>query len=153
MYSQNHNNNGEAVNKTFANINLRGQKYEYNSSFLDGVQIRQRSCNDPVTTGTGKYCSHDGSKGTEKRPCISVPDLCNDIIPVNGGYTEWTVFSPCTAICSNDIGHRRRKRFCTNPEPSNGGLTCLRKFSASQIQFARSKHIFAIISRPCFQLK
>ena len=80
------------------------------------------------------------------------------IIPaVDGGYTEWTVFSPCTAICSQDTGHRRRKRFCTNPEPSNGGLTCLRKFSASQIQFARSKHIFifhifAIISRPCFQL-
>ena len=42
----------------------------------------------------------------------------------DGGYTEWTEFSPCTATCDGDTGHRVRRRFCTNPPPSGGGLDC-----------------------------
>ena len=43
----------------------------------------------------------------------------------DGGYTQWTQYSPCTAICIGDIGERVRRRFCENPQPQFNGLTCL----------------------------
>ena len=48
----------------------------------------------------------------------------NLFLSQDGGYTEWTVFSPCTATCEGDQGDRRRRRFCTNPTPGTQGLTC-----------------------------
>jgi hypothetical protein len=43
---------------------------------------------------------------------------------LDGGYTEWTPFSPCTAKCLGDVGDSVRRRFCTNPIPSFGGNNC-----------------------------
>ena len=42
----------------------------------------------------------------------------------DGGFTEWTIFSPCTAKCVGDQGERVRGRFCQNPEPAFGGENC-----------------------------
>ena len=41
---------------------------------------------------------------------------------VNGGFTLWTQWSTCTRTCGG--GTTTRQRFCTNPAPANGGLTC-----------------------------
>ena len=43
---------------------------------------------------------------------------------VDGGYTEWTIFGDCTALCQSENGERVRRRTCTNPRPQFGGLTC-----------------------------
>ena len=48
---------------------------------------------------------------------------------LDGGYTEWTNYSPCTAICIGDVGERVRRRFCTNPSPQLGGLDCQGNYS------------------------
>ena len=57
----------------------------------------------------------------------------------DGGYTQWTAFSACSAVCQGVTGTRSRQRFCTNPEPSNGGLTCLGKFRFhSRLKFEKS---------------
>jgi len=82
---------------------------------LHQIQTRTRICNNPAPVGNGKYCSSDGSSSSEVGPCPCT---------INGGYTEWTVFSPCTATCSGDIGERVRRRFCTQPSPHMDGLTC-----------------------------
>lgn len=39
--------------------------------------------------------------------------------PVNGGWGAWTQWSICDLNCQ-----KKRWRFCDNPSPQNGGLTC-----------------------------
>lgn len=41
---------------------------------------------------------------------------------VNGGYSEWTVFTECTKTCGT--GTRFRTRTCDNPSPRFGGFNC-----------------------------
>lgn len=41
---------------------------------------------------------------------------------MNGGYTEWNGWTPCSVTCGRGI--KKRQRFCTNPEPAYGGVAC-----------------------------
>ena len=42
---------------------------------------------------------------------------------VDGGWSEWTEFRTCDAAkCGN--GTKMLRRFCSNPEPENGGQIC-----------------------------
>ncbi len=49
---------------------------------------------------------------------------------VDGGYTEWSVWSTCTLTCVS--GTQTRTRQCTNPEPLYGGALCSGDSSANQ---------------------
>lgn len=42
---------------------------------------------------------------------------------VNGGYSPWQEWSPCSETCGN--GQQNRMRMCNNPVPSNGGADCI----------------------------
>ena len=42
----------------------------------------------------------------------------------DGGYSEWTTYSGCSAVCEGESGIRVRRRFCNNPLPSRNGKTC-----------------------------
>ena len=42
---------------------------------------------------------------------------------VDGGWTNWGSYSPCTKSCGG--GTHFRERSCTNPRPANGGKTCI----------------------------
>ena len=42
--------------------------------------------------------------------------------PTDGGWSEWTIWSACTADCGGGIQNRRRA--CNNPPPSDGGRAC-----------------------------
>ena len=44
---------------------------------------------------------------------------------MNGGFTQWTAWTVCTATCNG--GFHTRVRACTNPAPSNGGLSCVQQ--------------------------
>ena len=44
------------------------------------------------------------------------------IFPVDGGYTEWSLWSSCTKTCGG--GRQMRTRNCTSPLPIDGGLDC-----------------------------
>ena len=44
------------------------------------------------------------------------------LVLVNGGYTDWNNWTPCSVTCGKGI--KTRQRFCTNPEPAYGGVAC-----------------------------
>lgn len=41
---------------------------------------------------------------------------------INGGYSEWSEFTECSASCGE--GEQIRERSCNNPLPENGGVGC-----------------------------
>lgn len=64
----------------------------------------------------------------KRNSCTVLEKTCVALIqfsfpfPVNGGYTEWNNWSPCSVSCGKGI--KTRQRFCTNPEPAYGGVGC-----------------------------
>ena len=47
--------------------------------------------------------------------------------PVNGNYTVWSTWSFCPVNCGSTNAVRTRRRYCSNPSPSNNGLTCIQQ--------------------------
>lgn len=43
-------------------------------------------------------------------------------VSVNGGYSRWEEWGPCSSSCGQ--GLQERIRLCNNPEPTNGGRSC-----------------------------
>ena len=46
----------------------------------------------------------------------------NDCILVDGGFSSWSTYSPCSKTCG--VGTQYRRRTCTNPRPAHGGDGC-----------------------------
>ena len=44
------------------------------------------------------------------------------IVSVNGGFSEWAPFGPCSTSCGDGMQSRERK--CDNPSPQYGGENC-----------------------------
>uniref|UniRef100_UPI00398E5085 semaphorin-5B isoform X1 n=1 Tax=Pristiophorus japonicus TaxID=55135 RepID=UPI00398E5085 len=72
----------------------------------------------------GRFCPADGTSACSTDPLVD--DLLKFGRPslrrVNGGWSPWLPWSPCSRDC--ETGFRSRKRGCTHPEPKNGGLPC-----------------------------
>ncbi|XP_077867939.1 fibroblast growth factor receptor 4-like [Saccoglossus kowalevskii] len=46
------------------------------------------------------------------------------VCTVNGGWSDWSSWSDCSATCGGE-GNQTRSRRCSNPAPSAGGTECL----------------------------
>ncbi|XP_033625738.1 uncharacterized protein LOC117288968 [Asterias rubens] len=79
-----------------------------------GEIIRSRECTNPPPDFGGRYCE---GNGTEVIPNCN-PEECG----VNGGWTEWTLWTTCTKTCGS--GSTMRNRTCTNPSTTYGGMDC-----------------------------
>lgn len=79
-----------------------------------GFHQRHRECNDPPPLYGGGDCA---GIPLETRECDS-----GAICPLDGGWTLWTDFGSCSAICG--VGLKRRERSCTQPVPMYGGTEC-----------------------------
>ena len=50
--------------------------------------------------------------------------FCSKIcFEVDGGWSPWSHFSPCTVSCGE--GTMSRERFCNNPRPAHNGNSCV----------------------------
>ncbi|XP_067377843.1 hemicentin-1 isoform X1 [Channa argus] len=69
-----------------------------------------------TATDEGDYqCVAESEAGTAERT-ISLK------VQVNGGYSNWGEWGPCSSTCGR--GFQERVRLCNNPEPANGGRSC-----------------------------
>jgi len=60
----------------------------------------------------------DGYRELERK----VNDISNAACVVNGGWSLWSEYSPCSVTCGS--GTKVRMRTCTNPVPENNGAEC-----------------------------
>ncbi|XP_063437477.1 adhesion G protein-coupled receptor B1-like [Mytilus trossulus] len=74
---------------------------------------RTRSCTNPAPENNGTVCQGHTS---ETISCTTAK------CPVNGGWTEWSVWSDCPETCGDE--YLTRTRSCTNPSPENNGTDC-----------------------------
>ncbi|CAH3195719.1 unnamed protein product [Porites evermanni] len=92
----------------------------------NGTRSRKRSCNNPTPDHGGAPCKGDSS---DRGSCFK--DHC----PIDGKWSPWETWSPCTKTCGN--GTRNRVRLCNNPAPANGGKTCEGKEESSEVCLVR----------------
>ncbi|KAL9970173.1 hypothetical protein ACROYT_G022503 [Oculina patagonica] len=82
-----------------------------------GVQWQSRTCTKPKPEGDGKTCKEQGlGPAKQSKTCNNQP--CG----TDGGYTEWSAWSKCSATCGGGV--QWQSRTCTNPEPEGDGKTC-----------------------------
>ncbi|XP_037536631.1 hemicentin-2 [Nematolebias whitei] len=64
----------------------------------------------------GEYqCVAQSEAGTAER-------TINLKVQINGGYSNWEEWGPCSSTCGQGV--QERVRSCNNPQPANGGRTC-----------------------------
>lgn len=78
-----------------------------------GSKIRIRTCSNPAPVNGGRDCPGAVYDSTS---CLLKE------CPVNGGWTRWSPFTPCTTTCG--VGYQTSTRTCTNPSPQFGGQPC-----------------------------
>jgi len=95
----------------------------------DGVVVTSSNCSHAGLQNQNRTCTPwNGCPGcssvqlTRRVPCNLDP------CPIDGGWTQWTVWSGCTTSCtaahSSGPGNQVRRRTCTNPAPGPGGRDC-----------------------------
>merc|ERR1712048_74931 len=90
----------------------------------DGIQARERSCNNPLPENGGASCEVLG-EATETKKCKLKE------CPVNGGYGQWSAYGSCSKSCGG--GSQARTRKCDSPAPAHGGLPCKGPSSDSKV--------------------
>ena len=58
------------------------------------------------------------------------------IFTVHGGWSEWSDWTNCSALCNGVM--RNRSRSCSDPEPLYGGDYCVGNATASEVCGNRS---------------
>ncbi|XP_072933331.1 semaphorin 5c-like [Epargyreus clarus] len=87
------------------------------------VKSRKRSCTSPEPKFGGRVCV---GLDVQDLYCANLPP-CPDptLAPVDGGWSPWGAWSPCTGTgCGTAAGYRERRRMCGSPAPQHGGADC-----------------------------
>ena len=88
---------------------------ECSSTCGNSTKKRTRICTNPSPKHGGNDCSTLG-------PHVQVVSCDVSPCPINGNYSEWSLFTACSKTCGN--GSQARSRTCTNPTPLFGGIDC-----------------------------
>merc|ERR1712203_1196081 len=82
---------------------------------------RYRTCDNPAPAHGGEDCS---GSNTETERCNENP------CPINGAFSAWDDWTPCTAQCGG--GDQTRTRRCDSPAPQHGGEDCVGELTECQ---------------------
>ncbi|KAH3754724.1 thrombospondin-2-like [Dreissena polymorpha] len=82
-----------------------------------GTQERSRKCSNPAPSNNGLNCT---GPGVESKICQ------NQLCPVHGNWSDWSIWSNCSATCG--VGVRQKIRTCTNPKPDRSGNDCVGEY-------------------------
>ncbi|XP_076649220.1 uncharacterized protein LOC143356990 [Halictus rubicundus] len=86
----------------------------------NGIQIRERSC----------LKMQSAQEATCKGPFKEINACAISNCSINGRWSAWTHWTPCSLNCG--IGTQFRNRMCNNPSPSGNGDSC--PGSASEVR-------------------
>lgn len=98
-----------AWSEWFTCAQYNGASHDDNASNTDKCMCRTRSCDNPSSKNGGSSC-------------VGV-NIAVKNCTVNGGWTEWGPWSPCSQTCG--IAVKTRRRACGNPKPAHGGRVCV----------------------------
>ncbi|WAR09785.1 HMCN1-like protein, partial [Mya arenaria] len=89
----------------------------------NGTRTRTRLCSNPAPVHGGDDCMGNGTDITTcvLDPCPVLP-FQNKTNIVDGAWSVWTSWSPCSVTCDSGLSHRNRA--CNNPPPSPHGSPC-----------------------------
>ncbi|KAG7219079.1 hypothetical protein INR49_019341 [Caranx melampygus] len=76
----------------------------------EGLQLSTRTCNSPPPKYGGRYCDGPSSQ----------THVCQSPCPVDGLWSDWSVWSQCSSSCHSQTraSTKTRQRFCSSPAPS-----------------------------------
>ncbi|KXJ23361.1 Mucin-like protein [Exaiptasia diaphana] len=117
-------------NITFYNKDLANGKISSELAAIGGLQGIAKNIIQPSLNG---FVSPNSQGKTQPVPIATdqtgnvypVQNLsaAGGTIPLDGGFTQWTLWSRCPVSCGR-TALRSRERYCTNPAPINGGRNC-----------------------------
>ncbi|XP_063687572.1 uncharacterized protein LOC134820861 isoform X3 [Bolinopsis microptera] len=80
-----------------------------------GKRTRNKTCTNPAPAHGGKDCT-SGETVNHEEICFEAN------CPVDGGWTQWTLWTTCSVTCGG--GSQTRSRSCTRPLPMFDGEDC-----------------------------
>lgn len=104
-----------------------------------GNSRRIRACNSPLPQLGGDDCEGPSS---QTRHCKT--PAC----PIDGGWSNWQEWQPCSVSCGSGFHVRRRK--CSEPKPRYGGKPCAGDAEEAESCSDGACPIDACLSSPCY---
>ncbi|CAF3129881.1 unnamed protein product [Rotaria sp. Silwood2] len=108
-----------------------GIHFEYCKDLSHGSKCTHLYCREILSYSSLCITNHahwsDGTLCSESRSEIKrcFHGQCRNIQDfriINGNWSEWSSWSPCTRTCGSAI--QKSQRYCNNPKPENGGQYC-----------------------------
>lgn len=81
-----------------------------------------RACADKTSFAGGGVIS----ESNENNNCGAWVNVVVDSVlnPIDGGWSDWSLWSDCSVTLCGQTGTKSRTRTCTNPVPQDGGADC-----------------------------
>ena len=89
-------------------------------------------CEGVTCGGHGVCRATDGACVCEAGYLGTACETVLSTLTIDGGYTQWSDWTPCTAACGS--GQRARHRVCSLPSASGGGLDCVTRGLGASVE-------------------